>query len=245
MYSFKSEIRTAVYTPKLIDRPNGKKILVISPHFDDEIIGCGGTLTKHVIAGGNVSVVYLTDGTNGIPDIKNKKLVSRIRKKESIEALRVIGVKKFYFLDEVEGSVKLSKKTIKSMLKIFNNIRPDLVYLPWFLDNHYDHLKANKVLFDVCKVYGFDFNICAYEVWTPLTTNLIVDIGEVFEIKKKALLCFKSQLKYNDYIRSISGLNQYRTIQNLKSKSYAEAFLYLSAREYFNLFKLMNVDKII
>lgn len=238
IYIFSPEIRTAVYTQKFIDKPTGKNILVISPHFDDEIIGCGGTLVKHVQSGDKVAVVYLTDGTNGIPNIKNKKVVNRIRKKESIEALKVIGIKKYYFLDEIDGSLKIKKKTIKSLLKIFYDIQPDLVYLPWFLDNHVDHVKANKVLLQICNNYGFNFNVCAYEVWTPLIPNIIVDIGKVFGIKKKALLCFKSQLKYTDYLSITSGLNKYRTIYNLDGKSYAEAFLYLPAIEYFNLFML-------
>ena len=239
---FKDEIKTFIYAPKIVDKPIGKNILVIAPHFDDEIIGCGGTLAKHINAGDNVSVVYLTDGTNGIPNIKNKGLINRIRKKESLEALKVIGVKRYYFLDEVDGTIKIKKKTIKNLNRIITNLKPDLLYLPWFFDNHVDHVKANKVLFLACKSYGFNFNICAYEVWTTLIPNIVVDIREEFDIKKKALSCFKSQLKYNDYIRAISGLNQYRTIQKLDGRSYAEAFLCLPAREYFNLFKLMNLD---
>ena len=238
---FGNERKIFIFKPMLVSKPNGKNVLVISPHFDDEVIGCGGTLVKHLNAGDNVSVVYLTDGTNGIPDIKNKKLVTKIRKKESIEALKVIGVKKYYFLDEVEGAIIINIKTIKNLNKIMTHLKPDLVYLPWFMDNHVDHMKTNKVLFEVCKNYRFSFNICAYEVWTPLIPNIIIDIGKEFEIKKKALLCFKSQLKYNDYTKSILGLNQYRAIYNLNSKSYGEAFLFLSSMDYFKLFKSTNI----
>jgi LmbE family N-acetylglucosaminyl deacetylase len=42
-------------------------VVVFSPHPDDELIGCGGTLIDHVKKGDNVIVVYITSGENGNP----------------------------------------------------------------------------------------------------------------------------------------------------------------------------------
>ncbi len=240
--TFKLKIKNYDYSIEFVNKPLGKNILVISPHFDDEVFGCGGTLAKHISSGDKVSVVYLTDSSNGIPSIKNKQLVNKIRKKESIEALKIIGIHKAYFISEIDGTPKIKRKTIKNMTKIFNIIKPDLVYLPWFLDNHGDHIKANFVLFEVCKNYGVNFNICAYEVWAPLVPNIIIDISDFYDIKMKASLCFKSQIKENNYINGIFGLNKYRTMFGLKHAKYAEGFLYLPAIEYLKLFKLSNVE---
>ena len=236
---FSKERKTGIYEPKLISKPNGKRILVLSPHFDDEVIGCGGTIAKHIKSGDDVSIIYFTDGTNSIPDIKNKKKIKEIRKNESLNAMKIMGVKNISFLDQIDGRLIPNKKSINMIIQILKKSNPDIVYLPWFFDNHFDHLNTNKVFFESCKNYGFDFNICAYEVWTPLIPNIIVDIGDVFELKQKALLCFKSQLRYNDYIRIFTGLNMYNTRYNLNGESYAEAFLYLSAREYFKLMNLL------
>ena len=240
IYAFRLKANGFDYPIKIIDKPYGRNTLVISPHFDDEIFGCGVTLAKHVALGDKVSIVYLTDSSNGISNIKNKKLVNKIRKKESIEALKIIGINKAYFLNEDDGVRSIKRKTIKSMVKIFYEIKPDLVYLPWFLDNHGDHIKANFVLLEVSKNYGLNFNVCAYEVWTPLIPNIIIDISDFYKIKKKASLCFKSQIKENNYIAGIFGLNKYRTMFGLKRAAYAEAFLYLPAKEYLKLFKLAD-----
>jgi GlcNAc-PI de-N-acetylase len=51
--------------PALLWQPEGKKIVVLAPHMDDEVIGCGGTLYKHIQRGATVTVIYLTDGRYG------------------------------------------------------------------------------------------------------------------------------------------------------------------------------------
>src|SRR5262245_2441565 len=53
--------------PRLCTEPGGQRVLVLAPHPDDEVIGCGGTLYKHTRAGHAVTVVYMTDGRKGDP----------------------------------------------------------------------------------------------------------------------------------------------------------------------------------
>ena len=196
------------------------------------MIGCGGTLIKHILDGDTVSVVYLTDGTNGTPDIADKDDGARIRRKESETAMHILGIKDLYFLNEVEGSTEMQKKTVPTLVHILKNIQPDLIYLPWFGENHADHIKINRIFIDLVGYLEKECLIYAYEVWTPLPPNTIVDIGSVFDKKMLALKCFTSQLKHNDYRRIIEGLNSYNTRYCLNGTSYAEAFLSASAYTY-------------
>jgi len=232
---FKQGRRAALFPPTLVIKPEGAHVLVLSPHFDDEIIGCGGTLYKHIQAGDRVSVVYLTDGTNGTPDIQDKKEAGQIRKKESVTATESLGITDLYFLDEIEGHIDTNPKTVVHLRQLIQKLHPTLIYLPWFGENHSDHRKINRIFFEGTQSMVPQCNIAAYEVWTPLPPNIIVDIGTVFEKKMEALECFKSQLKHNNYRRVVSGLNAYNSRYCLNGESYAEAFLYLPIRDYLKI----------
>jgi hypothetical protein len=53
------------YNPAILWRQEGRRIVVLAPHMDDEVIGCGGTLYKHIQGGAIVTVIYMTDGRYG------------------------------------------------------------------------------------------------------------------------------------------------------------------------------------
>jgi hypothetical protein len=53
------------YNPAILWRPEGRRFVVLAPHMDDEVIGCGGTLYKHIQGGAIVTVIYMTDGRYG------------------------------------------------------------------------------------------------------------------------------------------------------------------------------------
>ena len=44
------------------------KVLVLAPHMDDEVIGCGGSLIKHNEAGDSIDVIYFTNGSHFVSD---------------------------------------------------------------------------------------------------------------------------------------------------------------------------------
>src|SRR3989338_967471 len=78
--------------PMPVEVPDAQNVLVLAPHFDDETIGCGGTIRKHILGGNRVCVVYVTDGRKGIPDLADKEKVTEIRKGEAKKALGILGV---------------------------------------------------------------------------------------------------------------------------------------------------------
>ncbi len=224
--------------PKVVKKPSGKRILVLAPHFDDDVIGCGGTLYKHTQAGDMVTIVYLTDGRLGDPTNPDKDMVTQLRKEEAREATSILGIKDLIFLDQRETNLIVTDELVNCLSKIFKQFGPDLVYLPSFLDNHIDHLALNRVFLEVAGKLKIKFNICAYEVWTPLLPNIIVDIGDIILIKEEALKQYKTQIKQVDYVATTIALNRYRSITNHKGRSFCEAFFFCSLREYVSIILL-------
>jgi len=230
----------------IVWEPKGDKILVLAPHFDDETIGCGGTLYKHIKNGGEVSVVFLTDGRTGSKALLNlsgeqrrkaEEALVEMRKKEAKLALEVIGIKEFIFFD-IEGSKLASTKEIQDRLKkILHSFKPDIVYLPFFLEEHPEHRITSRILLEATEGTNFKFDCLGYEIWTPLFPNCLVKIDETVEIKKEAIQQYKSQLTDKDYIHTNLGLNAYRSIALLDNNCrFVEAFFRASLKDYSELY---------
>lgn len=75
-----------------------KKILVIAPHADDEVIGCGATIAKVCAEGDEVYVLICTNASVGAPELFSADIIKQIRS-EALEAHRVLGVKETFFLE--------------------------------------------------------------------------------------------------------------------------------------------------
>lgn len=233
--------RHAAIYPELINKPQGSTILVLSPHPDDDVIGCGGTLCKHHLVGDEITTIYLTDGCKGDPTFPNEHGLVKERQKEAREAAEIIGIKNMVFLNHRDQELKKSKETVGQMIDLLEEIRPDIVYLPFLLDNHPDHIATNEIFADACKSMECNLSVILYEIWTPLMPNCVVDISEHIQRKIDAMKQYKTQLKHIDYIEKIKGLNTYRAITARKDIRYCEAFYKCSRQGYINIAKKMRL----
>lgn len=229
-----------------------KCVVVLAPHMDDEIIGCGGVLQKHIAQGARVIVAYLTDGRRGNPDLYTRKhtrkelqecekaLVST-RKSEARNAASMIGISDLVFLDNPDGELTPNTEVVRKMRGILASNRPEFIYLPSLFDPHCDHWATNMIFYSTvpelttCNEWR---PICrGYEVWTPLFANRLVNINNEMQQKIRALRAFESQTAHIDYVRIISGLNAYRSIYFQKGEGYAEAFWETTLEEYDIIFQ--------
>lgn len=196
------------------------EILVFAPHNDDEVLGVGGTIARHVNEGDNVYVCSVTVG-------KNKERTERIRN-EASAAHEILGVTKTFFLDlPVVELANMSRLIINEKIdKITSHIKPDIIYIPHKGDMHTDHtIVAESVMVAARPVDNPQIRaIYAYETlseteWNiPSVDNAFIpnvwsDITDTLDKKLKAMNCYQSQLYKFPHPRSlkaISSLSEFR-----------------------------------
>ena len=216
--------------------PEKAKIIVLSPHMDDEVLGCGGTIARHVAAGSDVSVVFLTDGRLGGPADADPSNVVTVRKEEARRAAQVLGVNKLTFLDAQDSRLQFDTAVAGRLREVLERERPDIVYLPFFLERHPDHRAANGVLLAATQPTKLDFECRGYEVWTAVLANCLVAIDATLELKRQALSCYPSQLAQMDYLHSGLGLNAWRAMGFGRGVRFAEAFHAAPLARYLQLY---------
>ena len=215
-----------------------KKILILSPHADDEILGCGGLISKYSRQKYHIYVLILTNANKGAPEIYSSKHIDLIRK-ESKKANKFIGTKKLFFEDL--PALNLANYPIYKITDLINSyinkIDPEVILIPSNNDIHDDH----KIIFKAAKV-STRLNkksklkkILSYEVlseteWNEneksFNPNYFVKLDKSdIDNKANAFLKYKSQIKKFPHPRSkeaIINLSKVRGSQVFMN--YAEAF---------------------
>lgn len=196
------------------------KILIIAPHPDDEVLGCGGIIAKNAAKGNDVYVVIVTNAYVGAPEMFTEKGTEKVRI-EARNSHQFLGVKETLFLDfpaprlDTIPSYKLSI----ALLEIINKLKIDTLYIPHRGDIHKDH----RVTFEAALVAARPINNCpvntiyAYETvseteWAaPFGDDVFIptvfeDITPYIEKKKKAFTYFTAQERKFPHPRSLQNL---------------------------------------
>lgn len=194
-----------------------KNILIIAPHPDDEVLGCGATMRKHATDGHRVYVLIATRGSARLFD---QQKVENVRV-EALEAHRILGVTETFFLDfpAPELDTVAVADISRAFAKIIADNNIDTLYLPHRGDIHHDHrLVFNAGLvaarpvgnYSVREIYCYE-TLSETEWAAPFSDdafipNAFVDVTNSFEYKINAMQCFKSQLKPFPASRSVESL---------------------------------------
>lgn len=201
-------------------------VLVVAPHPDDEVIGCGGAVCLHADRGDRVVAVFLTSGELGLKHL-SRETAWAIREREAQRAARILGLADTIFLRLPDWSAGEHLKEGAALLApILKRERPGLIYLPHAQEWHPDH-QAAWPLVKRALVRARPEKLPAlrsYEVWTPLAAwDQVQDISAVMPRKLRALRAHRSQLDGFDYVAAVKGLNQFRGALAGRCR-YAEAF---------------------
>ncbi len=205
-----------------------RNILVISPHPDDEAIGCGGTLAKHIAAGESVEVIFLTSGEKGGHGRSAEETV-KVRELESHAAAQIMQFSNIQFWREPDGAFIADENNISRLADEIMQDPPLIIYAPHDQEAHPDHRAAAKLVIralDSLPVNIKKPTVRFYEVWTPIQEfHEVEDISEFVYKKRAAILAYKSQCDVLAFDEAILGLNRYRGEMHCwPGGDYAEVF---------------------
>jgi N-acetylglucosamine malate deacetylase 1 len=212
-------------------------ILIVAPHPDDEILGCGGTIMKLSYAGARVIVLIVTRGKK---ELYSDERILNVRN-EARNAHRILGVTETRFLEFPAPDLHLVSfaeisGAISEVVKLFDI---SALYLPHHGDIHSDHrVVFNAGLVAARPVHGnpvkriYSYETLSETEWAaPSCDNAFipthfVNISEHFASKVEAMKCFKSQLREFPNPRSLKAIE---ALANLRGSTvgfqYAEAFV--------------------
>jgi LmbE family N-acetylglucosaminyl deacetylase len=214
--------------------PEAERVLVISPHPDDEVIGCGGSIALYRQKSAEVLVAMLTDGENiNIGEFIEQDQQIDIAEKRREEAQKVSEIldTEITFLGFPDGGLQTQREELRRRLSgIIKDFHPDMVFAPSIIEPHPDHREASYSVLDLMTEEQ-RFRTAWYEVGAPIRFNALAEISSVLELKKQAA----EQYYYSAYANpellwdGIQGLNDYRSMLLVKRGSY-EAFLVTETR---------------
>ena len=215
-----------------------KKVLILSPHADDEILGCGGFISKYSKLFYQINVLVLTNANKGAPEIYPPEMIKSLRN-EAKKANNLIGTHRLFF--ENLPAVNLNNypiyKITNTIDKYLAKIDPEIVFIPSKNDIHDDH----KIIFNAAKVSmrpnrkNSLKKILSYEVlseteWNEdgksFSPNYFIKLSKSDINKKiKAFLKYKSQVKKFPHPRSEEAIVNLSKVRGSQAfTEYAEAF---------------------
>lgn len=206
------------------------KVVVVSVHPDDETIGCGGTIIKHLNRGDEVHCILVTKGNSDQKEIWNKVK----------DAYHFTSVTELDF-PELDLMDKSLNELIPPLSKAISAIQPQTIIIPNRSDAHSDHKAIFNAVASCTKAFRYPFieKVLMMEVISetdfalPLPegqfiANYFVDISKEYVKKEDILKIYDSELLPYPQTRNLStmqALNRYRGSQI--NAEYAEAFMNL------------------
>lgn len=210
-------------------RLRGERLLVLAPHPDDEVIGCGGLLAQHLRETRAVRVVVATDGAEADAATPDRQSYRDLREQESRHGLeRLGGVSDLHFLRHPDR--QLGDDVRAALASHLREFKPDLILVPSPIEIHPDHLALSRAFCDLVQRDDALFGelavarVAFYEVGIPIRPNAIVDITDTADAKYEAIAAHESQTQLRDYTAFARGLNAYRAMTMPPQTLFAEAF---------------------
>lgn len=221
------------------------KTLIVCPHPDDEILGCGGALLRRVSEGGVVAWLLMTSITEE-GGYSTERIMQRAKEIQRVCDGLKIAPQHFYSvgfptaeLDSTPMNILVGK-----MSKVFTSFQPDEVMVPYPGDAHSDHRVTFEAAAACTKWFRYPSvkRVLAYETLSEtdfgidprdpgFKPNVFVDISEQLEAKLELMQIYESEIDDFPFPRSERTIKALAYLRGSQSGyKAAEAFMLLRER---------------
>jgi len=202
----------------------GKNVMVIAAHPDDEVLGCGGTIAKHVKNDDKVHVVILAEGLTSRDERRNREKFGQALselEQSARKANKVLGVSSLELYDFPDN--RMDSLDLLDVVKVVENIigkyQSEIVYTHHSGDVNIDHRRIHEAVITACRpVPGCPvktllfFEVPSSTEWQVpgsapyFMPNWFVDVSETLDVKLKALEEYASEMRNWPHSRSIIAI---------------------------------------
>ncbi len=221
-----------------------EKLLVIAPHSDDEVLGCGGLISKIKKEGGKVFVLIFNLGFE-----KNDTKESQDKRKQEVkEAMNALKVDDYHLVHEkADDNRDLDAEPLHSLIEVIEStsnvslekISPTIVAIPTIFSHHQDHVHVHNACIAALRPISTPISsvVLSYEApehsrWSSsgvFEPNFFVEIDDVIENKIMAFSKYNSQIRLGgrdtDSIRSQAKYRGQEVGKNLCEAFYVHRFI--------------------
>ena len=221
-----------------------EKLLVVAPHSDDEVLGCGGLISKIKKEGGKVFVLIFNLGFE-----KNDTKESQDKRKQEVkEAMNALKVDDYHLVHEkADDNRDLDVEPLHSLIEIIEStsnvslekISPTIVAIPTIFSHHQDHVHVHNACIAALRPISTPVSsiVLSYEApehsrWSSsgvFEPNFFVEIDDVIENKIMAFSKYSSQVRLGgrdaDSIRSQAKYRGQEVGKNLCEAFYVHRFI--------------------
>jgi N-acetylglucosamine malate deacetylase 1 len=208
-----------------------RAVLVLSPHPDDELIGCGGTLLRTIAAGARVVVIQATDGSASASLAGSPEHERRRKRLHEAEAVSKTAGFETIFWAENNRCFEVRSEHVAKVRALLDRLRPELVFVPFLADAHVDHRTLDRVLAEALREEDA-CTILQYEVWGLVPANVCCDVTEEMSRVEDLLLLYETAMMVDDYVHFCASRNYYHAARCPAARGYAEAFHSTSAARF-------------
>ena len=180
-------------------------ILFFGSHPDDVELSCGGTILNYTSSGIKIRIIDLTLGELGT------RGTVQLRQKEASQAAKVLGALSRENLKIKDGDIENTSSNRLKVIRVIRKYKPEVIFLPYPSDRHPDHINASTLIRESAFYSGLEkihtklngvnqkhhrpSKLIYYMQTYPFEPSFIVDISNFWEIKKKAISAYESQIK--------------------------------------------------